>query len=118
IEHLWPEEIVGFLLEARRVLRPGGALALDSPNRRVTTALGWEHPEHTVEFRPDEIVELLELAGVQEISIRGVWLCFDRDQQRFLSLEGDAPGDDDWTAADRVSSAEERPDDSFVWWAE
>jgi len=70
IEHLWPEEVVGFLLEARRVLRRAGILVMDSPNRRVTAALGWEHPEHTVEFRPDEIIELLELAGFSEISVR------------------------------------------------
>ena len=117
IEHLWPEEVVGFLLEARRVLRRGGALVMDSPNRRVTTALHWEHPEHTVEFRPDEVVELLELAGFSEISMRGVWLCFDRDQQRFLSLEG-APADGDWTTQRRAGAAEDRPEDSFVWWAE
>jgi len=117
IEHLWPEEVVGFLLEARRVLRRGGVLAMDSPNRRVTTALEWEHPQHTVEFCPDEIVELLEATGFQEISIRGLWLCFDRDRQRFLSLEG-AADDGDWTAERRAEAARERPDDSFVWWAE
>jgi SAM-dependent methyltransferase len=116
IEHLWPEEVVGFLLEARRVLRRAGFLVMDSPNRRVTAALGWEHPEHTVEFRPDEIVELLELAGFGEISMRGLWLCFDRDHQRFLSLEG-APSDGDWTVECRAVAAENRPEDSFVWWA-
>jgi SAM-dependent methyltransferase len=36
IEHLWPEDVAGFLAEAHRVLRPGGFLALDSPNRLVT----------------------------------------------------------------------------------
>jgi SAM-dependent methyltransferase len=117
IEHLWPEEVVGFLLEARRVLKPRAVLAMDSPNRRVTTALGWEHPQHTVEFRPDEVVELLEAAGFEEISIRGVWLCFDREQQRFLSLDG-GPGDAVWTDESRAAAASERPDDSFVWWAE
>jgi SAM-dependent methyltransferase len=117
IEHLWPEEVVGFLLEARRVLRPAGILVMDSPNRRVTAALGWDHPQHTVEFRPDEIVELLELAGFREISVRGLWLCFDRDRQQFLSLEG-AAADGDWTVERRAGAAGDRPEDSFVWWAE
>jgi SAM-dependent methyltransferase len=117
IEHLWPGEVVRFLQESSRVLRPGGRMALDSPNRRVTTALGWEHPEHTVEFRPDEIVELLELAGFDEISVRGLWLCFDAREQRFLPLEG-ASADGAWTVERRADAAEPRPDDSFVWWAE
>jgi SAM-dependent methyltransferase len=117
IEHLWPEEIVGFLLESHRVLRPGGVLAVDSPNRRVTTAIGWEHPEHTVEFRPDEILELFQVAGFEQARIRGVWLCFDRERNRFLSLEG-GPGERRWSPERRAAAAEERPEDSFVWWIE
>ncbi len=117
IEHLWPEDVTSFLLESRRVLRPGGVLAVDSPNRRVTTAIGWEHPEHTVEFRPDEAIELLELAGFEQIRVRGLWLCFDRKRNRFLPLEGDA-GRRAVPVERRVTEAESRPEDSFVWWAE
>jgi SAM-dependent methyltransferase len=117
IEHLWPEDVTSFLLESHRVLRPGGTLALDSPNRRVTTAIGWEHPEHTVEFRPDEVVELLELAGFDDPVLRGVWLCFDPERNRFLSLEGE-PGERAWPRERRVAEAEARPEDSFVWWGE
>lgn len=117
IEHLWPEEVTSFLLESHRVLRPGGTLAVDSPNRRVTTAISWEHPEHTVEFRADEISELLQLAGFEEIRLRGVWLCFDRERNRFLSFEG-GPGERAWPADRRAAEAERRPEDSFVWWAE
>jgi len=115
IEHLWPEDVTSFLLESRRTLRPGGVLAVDSPNRRVTTAIGWEHPEHTVEFRPDEAVELLELAGFEQIRVRGLWLCFDRERNRFITLEG---GKRALPVERRVSEAESRPEDSFVWWAE
>jgi SAM-dependent methyltransferase len=115
IEHLWPEDVVGFLLESHRVLRPGGTIAVDSPNRRVTTAIGWEHPEHTVEFRPDEILELLRLAGFDQAQARGVYLCFDRDRNRFFTLEG---GSRTWSSERRAAEAAERPDDSFVWWVE
>jgi SAM-dependent methyltransferase len=115
IEHLWPDEITGFLLESHRVLRPAGTLAMDSPNRRVTTAIGWEHPEHTVEFRPDEMLELLQLAGFERVEVRGVWLCLDRERNRFLPLDASPRA---WPTERRVAEAGARPDDSFVWWIE
>jgi SAM-dependent methyltransferase len=115
IEHLWPDEITGFLLESRRVLRPGGTLAMDSPNRRITTAIGWEHPEHTVEFRPDEMLELVALAGFDHVRIRGIWLCLDRDGNRFLPLDASPRA---WPTRRRVAEAADRPEDSFVWWLE
>lgn len=115
IEHLWPEEITGFLLESRRVLRPGGTLAIDSPNRRVTTAIGWEHPEHTVEFRADEIRELVTMAGFDHVRVRGLWLCFDRERNRVLPLDASPRA---MPTERRVAEAGERPEDSFVWWLE
>jgi SAM-dependent methyltransferase len=117
IEHLWPEDIVGFLLEAHRVLKPGGRIALDSPNRRISTAVTWLQPEHTVEFTISEISELLACAGFSEIEIRGVWLCYDTERHRFLPLEQPDP-DGDWSASRRVEQAAESPEDSFIWWAE
>jgi SAM-dependent methyltransferase len=115
IEHLWPEEIAGFLLESHRVLRPGGVLAMDSPNRRVTTAIGWEHPEHTVEFRADEMLDLVRLAGFDRARVRGIWLCFDRERNRFLPLDASPRTS---PTEQRVAEAAGRPEDSFVWWLE
>jgi hypothetical protein len=115
IEHLWPDDISGFLAEAHRVLRQGGHIALDSPNRRVTQALRWLHPEHTVEFTVDEIVELLELAGFVDISLRGVLLGYDAGRHKFLPVER---LDASVGCEDRVVCAPDRPEDSFVWWAE
>jgi SAM-dependent methyltransferase len=117
LEHLWPEDVAGFLAEAHRVLRPGGTLALDSPNRLVTAKLGWDHPEHTVEFTVDEVRELLDLAGFDGIRIRGVWICFDPTAGRVLPFDelGEVDG---WDSARRAEKAEGRPEDSFVWWAE
>jgi SAM-dependent methyltransferase len=117
IEHLWPEDVAGFLLEAHRVLKPDGRIVLDSPNRRISTAITWLQPEHTVEFTVSEIKELLACAGFSDIEIRGVWLCYDSGQHRFLPLDSSDP-DDDWPDNRRVEEAVERAEDSFIWWAE
>lgn len=117
IEHLWPEQVTGFLCEAHRVLVPGGWLVLDSPNRELTSALQWSHPEHTVEYSVTEIRELLALAGFAEISVRGLWLCREGDELWPLSPHATP----DARAADvlrRAALARCRPDASFVWWAE
>ena len=117
LEHLWPEDVAGFLAEAHRVLAPGGKIAADSPNRLVTKKLGWEHPEHTVELTVAEIRELLGLAGFDDAEIRGVWLCYDPERDRVLPFDdlGRVAG---WDAERRAAEAADRPDDSFVWWAE
>ena len=58
LEHLWPDEVSGFLLEAARVLRPGGHLVVDSPNRLLTAPLNWSHPEHTIELTLAEVAKM------------------------------------------------------------
>ena len=113
VEHLWPQDIAGFLLEGKRVLRPRGHLVLDSPNRRVTEALVWQQPEHTVELTVDEAVELVELAGFEVAGIRGLVLCYDSKRHRFLALDAESMSWDE-----REGLAAERPEDSFIWWLE
>lgn len=117
IEHLWPDDMAGFLCESHRVLRPGGALVIDSPTRFITDALAWAQPEHTIELEVDEIVELLELAGFVDIDMKGIWLCYDRDRAQVLPLDIFGGGAD-WPWRRRVIVAEGRPHDSFIWWAE
>ena len=117
IEHLWPDDIAGFLCEAHRVLRPGGAVVIDSPTRFITEGLAWTQPEHTIELEVDEIVELLTLAGFVDIDVKGIWLCYDREHGQMLPLEIFAGGDD-WPWERRVIEAEDRPHESFIWWAE
>jgi SAM-dependent methyltransferase len=115
IEHLWADDIAGFLLESHRVLAPGGRIALDSPNRRVTQAIAWLHPEHTLEFTVDEIAELLELAGFDDVELRGVLRCYDRRRHRFLPIEPiEGAG---LSRAERIETAADDPEDAFVWWA-
>jgi SAM-dependent methyltransferase len=115
VEHLWPHDIAGFLSSAHRVLRSGGRIALDSPNRRVTQAIRWLHPEHTVEFTVDEIVELLGLAGFEDIDVRGVLLGYDADCHQYFPLHELSS---ELGREERVERASERPEDSLVWWAE
>ena len=117
IEHLWPDDMAGFLNESHRVLRPGGAVVIDSPTRFITDALAWTQPEHTIELEVEEIVELLELAGFVDIDVKGIWLCYDRDRALVLPLDVFAGGDD-WPWQRRVIEAEGRPHDSIIWWAE
>ena len=111
IEHLWADDVAAFLVESHRVLHSGGALVLDSPNRRVTEAIGWLHPQHTVEFSVDEITALLTLAGFELEDLRGVVLGYDRARHAFLGLD-----DQSLPWQERALLAAERPEDSFVWW--
>jgi SAM-dependent methyltransferase len=117
VEHLWPDDLANFLSEAHRVLGPGGAIVLDSPNRTLTTALGWFQPQHTAELTTDEIVELLGLAGFDDIVVRGIWLCYDREDHRHLPLDPTVAVAG-WDVGRRLAESAGRPEDCFVWWAE
>jgi SAM-dependent methyltransferase len=111
IEHLWADDVAAFLMESHRVLQPGGMIALDSPNRQVTEAISWRHPQHTVEFSADEVVQLIALAGFELEELRGVLLGYDRERHAFLELE-----DESLPWEERARLAANRPEDSFVWW--
>jgi SAM-dependent methyltransferase len=111
-EHLWATELVGFLLEAARVLAPGGRLVLDSPNRLVTEHLRWSHGGHTIELSSAEMEELLAYAGFDVDVRRGLWRC--RFGSAVLQLEEELSRPK--VLVRRV--AETEPDDAFVWWLE
>lgn len=115
LEHLWIDDMIGFFLEANRVLRPGGVLVVDSPNRLAVEALGWTHGEHTIEMTADEATGLLEAAGFEVGVVRGLWKC--RDQATGDWNELTAPPGDITEVLDR--SVGRRPvEDDFVWWIE
>jgi len=115
LEHLWVEEIVGFLLESHRVLKDGGLLVVDSPNRLVTAKLGWSHPEHTIELTPEEMRELLMLAGFELEHQHGIWLSADPASGTVLPFE-EMRTDGPWPLAKRASTAYQELDASFIWW--
>ena len=117
IEHLWADEVAGFLVEAARVLQPGGTLAIDSPNRAMTAPLNWSHPEHTIELTPSEMADLLSLAGFRVTKRAGMWLCRDPRTGRMLPYDPNDP-DTDWSIPERLVVARDHPEDSFLWWIE
>jgi SAM-dependent methyltransferase len=116
IEHLWASELGNFILEASRVLQPGGRLIIDSPNEEIVTQTGWNHPEHTIELRPDDAAQLLELGGFTVTRLVGHWLCRSAGGTPFpLLVDASDPPE---TARDRCTEGRLYPQGSFSWWIE
>jgi len=116
VEHLWADDLSGFLLHCHRVLRTGGRVVIDSPNRLITMATRWHMPEHTLELTPAEARELLALAGFDVETMHGLWLCADPATGEPLGLHPD-PGSATWPTQRRADAALAEPDAAFVWWA-
>lgn len=114
-EHLSARDMAGFLLESNRVLRPGGTLAVDSPNRLAVEALDWTHPEHTIEMTVPEAETLFTAAGFRVARRRGLWNCRDRRTREWQVL---APEPGDVAAILERSLGGRGIDDDFVWWIE
>src|ERR1700759_462420 len=65
IEHITPAEAGRVLAEARRVLKPGGVLALDTPNANLTRLQqdAFIDPDHKYEYRHAEMAAMLRGNG-------------------------------------------------------
>jgi SAM-dependent methyltransferase len=69
IEHVPEEAGARMCREAWRVLKKGGVFCLDTPNRLLTEIHtkpcggGFIHPEHCIEYRPDQLRQILVDAG-------------------------------------------------------
>jgi SAM-dependent methyltransferase len=70
-----PLEVADVVLsEVRRVLRPGGYLALDTPNARVTRLqqAAFIDPDHEHEYTHAELHEKLVRAGFEVVESKGL----------------------------------------------
>ncbi|WP_269515442.1 methyltransferase domain-containing protein [Brevundimonas subvibrioides] len=117
IEHLWQEEVAGFLAEAHRVLRPGGRMIIDSPNRAITQIYGGAHPEHMVELTVDEAEALVTAAGFDVQRVAGILLCRDGATGEVLPIDGLADISPP-TLVFRSVAAIDDAENSYLWWIE
>ena len=112
IEHLWIEDFIGFFKEANRALKLGGRLTLDTPNSKITQAIGWNHPQHFAEFTLEEICELLILAGFKIDEKIGIFPSNLRriEPVNLLNLEAHSK------KLKYFHKARKKPSESFIFW--
>jgi len=74
IEHVPVEEAERVLVGAARILRPGGYLALDTPNARVCRVQqpGFIDPDHDHEYTHGEMMDKLHNAGFEVLEAKGL----------------------------------------------
>lgn len=75
IEHITQKDAEKVLDQAYGLLKPGGKLALDTPNRRATKILnpnGYIHPEHKIEYYYRDLCRLVEKHGFKIIQSKGI----------------------------------------------
>lgn len=78
IEHVSPEDGEKMCRAVYRVLKPGGSFCLDTPNRLLTeihtrdVGGGFIHPEHCIEYTPQQLSELLERTGFEILHAHGI----------------------------------------------
>jgi predicted SAM-dependent methyltransferase len=74
IEHVTPDDGQIVLKEALRILRPGGHMAIDTPNGRLTRVQqeAFIDPDHKVEYTYPELRDLLTGAGFEIATAKGL----------------------------------------------
>jgi SAM-dependent methyltransferase len=77
-EHVYPEEGIHILNEVGRLLRPGGVLAIDTPNRAISSIQAREmrqdviNPDHKKEYTHGEMLALFANTGLRVIRQLGI----------------------------------------------
>ena len=115
VEHLWADELISFFHECCRILKPGARLIFDTPNERITGEAGWKHPEHTVEFRPDDARVLLQSLGFTILKLTGHWLVDTPEGMLRLDRVSDEGA---YPREYRMREGINNPSASFSWWVE
>jgi len=76
VEHMERNEALKMYKEAKRILKPNGYFCLDTPNRFLTEIHtkgfgdGYVHPEHKIEYYPDDLKQdLMDSGFVIDLSI-------------------------------------------------
>jgi hypothetical protein len=110
IEHLYYADLLGFLMESSRVLRTGGYLCVDSPNRLITQELGYVQPQHVLELTREDATRLIEAAGFEIVTSNGIWSCA-KDGRKYADVTT-VTADADL----RRENARNEPDEAFIWW--
>ena len=89
IEHLPPDAADTMLRGAFRVLRPGGWLAVDTPNARVTRLQqeAFIDPDHKYEYTPEEMEEKLRAAGFEVVERKGLNLANRSLEQKEFDMD-------------------------------
>lgn len=110
IEHLFYDDLLGFLTESQRVVKPSGLLCMDSPNRLITQEIGYIQPQHVLEFTAEDGCRLLESAGFEIIATHGILSCVSngRRYNDVTEIGADVQA--------RRSGALRHPNDAFIWW--
>lgn len=74
IEHVSEKAADEIFKSIARVLRPGGAFCLDTPNRAVTRLMSHDycHPEHQIEYLPEQLASKIEKSGLTILRLLAV----------------------------------------------
>lgn len=75
IEHVSVADCRRTLAEVSRILRKDGFFCFDTPNRAITEIQnpgGFINPDHKIEYRHEEMLVLLDGAGLTPVEIKGI----------------------------------------------
>jgi SAM-dependent methyltransferase len=106
IEHVSAQEADHVIREVRRVLRPSGCFAFDTPNARITRLQqdAYIDPDHEVEYTAAELDDKLANAGFEVVERKG------------LNYVGEAAGRNlfDWDEAARNRGVFSEAEDCYL----